>query len=421
LNIEETIGMTSSLRIIITGLIAQHRLLGGVAWDYIQYAVGLARLGYDVYYFEDSGQWPYNLDGGASGNDWVAYDCKPNVDYLSSVMSRFDLTDKWTYRFPINQEWYGLSDKTRREVVASADLLINVSGTLEHPEQYRQVRRLAYIDSDPVFTQVKLARGDIDFRKRVDSHDIHFSFGECLSGGVPPTGHYWRPTRTPIVLSEWRPTTPQRNVFTTVMNWTSYKPLVYQGKTYGQKDSELRRFIELPDKVGPNVLEVALAKTPHLDWQTVDGDLPPAILVKLRNHPEWTAKDLLKLAGWRVVDATQVCPDLDSYRRYIESSKGEWSIAKNGYVAGQPGWFSCRSACYLAAGRPVIVQDTGFAGVLPVGEGISTFETLEEAAAAISDVESDYVRQAKAARTIAEEYFASDKILTHLIDRAMSS
>ena len=413
--------MSSSLRIIVTGLIAQHPALGGVTWDYLQYVLGLARLGHDVYYFEDSGQWPYNLDGGPSGKDWIAYDPTPNVAYLAKVMARYGLAERWAYRFPIKPRWFGLSHKKRREVLESAELLINVSGTLKRPSDYRRVRRLAYIDSDPVFTQVKLklARGQIKFRKRVNAHDVHFSFGERLSEVVSTTGYRWRATRTPIVLSEWRPAMPPREVFTTVMNWTSYKPLQYGRYTYAQKDVELQRFIELPRKAHPTVIEVALSKTPHLNWQTDDWSLPPAVREVVRHQAHWSPSDLLASMGWRVVDPLQVCPDLESYRAYIEASKAEWSVAKHGYVQGQSGWFSCRSACYLAAGRPVIVQDTGFNAVLPVGEGIVSFRTLEEAIAAIREVEVYYTRHAKAARAIAEAYFDSDKVLTRLVEEAM--
>ena len=169
--------MTSRLRIIVTGLIAQYPL-GGVTWDYFQYVLGLAQLGHEVYYLEDTGQWPYNpVEGG------IGKDCDFNVEYLAGIMSRYGLAEQWAYRFPWQSQWFGLSDAKRHEVIQSADLLINISGTLERPEEYRQVRRLAYIDSDPVFTQVKLARGQLDFRKWIDLHDVQFSFGECLSVG----------------------------------------------------------------------------------------------------------------------------------------------------------------------------------------------------------------------------------------------
>src|SRR5262245_35651448 len=383
--------MVASLRIIVTGLIAQYPL-GGVTWDYFQYVLGLARLGHDVYYFEDTGQWPYNPHEGG-----VSKGCEFNVEYLAGLMARYGLADKWAYRFPWESQWFGLSEGQRAEVMRSADLLINVSGTLERPEEYRQVRRLVYLDSDPVFTQVKLARGQVDFRKLIDLHDRQFSFGEHMTDAVPDTGHSWRPTRQPVVLSEWRPAVPYREVFTTVMNWTSYNQVVYNGQTYGQKDVEFMRFLELPGLVAPTELEIAVNEG------------------KTRRTP----RALLAHKGWRVVDPAVVCPDLDSYRQYITSSQAEWSVAKNGYVVGQAGWFSCRSACYLAAGRPVVVQDSGFRSILPVGTGLLAFTTMAEAVAAIQEVEAHYARHARAARAIAEAYFDASKVLTRLLEDAL--
>jgi hypothetical protein len=413
--------MTSSLRIIVTGLIAQHPLLGGITWHYLQYILGLVHLGHDVYYFEDSGEFPYNLNGGTSGDDWIARDCAYNIDYLAKIMSRFGLENRWAYRFPLKSQWFGLSDKQRKAVILSTDLLINVSGTLERPEDYRRIPLLLYIDTDPVVTQIKLALNVADFRQRVDSHSVHFSFGECLSEAVPATGHHWRATRQPIVLSEWRPSMLRREIFTTVMNWTSYKPLVYSGQIYGQKDVEFKRFLELPRKVAPIAMEVALSRTEHLEWQAEDENLPPRLESLASGKAHRTPRDILTRTGWHIVDAIETCGDLDSYRHYIESSKAEWSVAKNAYVLGQSGWFSERSACYLAAGRPVVVQDTGFAAVLPVGEGILLFRRLEEAVAAIREIEANYERHAKTARAIAGEYFDSDKVLNRLIEEALSS
>ena len=382
--------MESRLRIIVTGLLGQYPL-GGVAWDYLQYVLGLHRLGHDVYYVEDTGQWPYNpVEGG------VSVGCEYTVRYLSELMGRFGLGDRWAYRFGGESQWFGLPDAKRREVIQSADLLFNVSGTLERPDEYRDVRRLVYIDSDPVFTQVKLARGQEDFRKMVDLHDVHFSFGECLGDAVPKTGHGWLPTRQPVVLSEWDHRAPRREVFTTVMNWTSYNPVSYEGKPYGQKNVEFERFLGLPERVESTVLELAVNAG------------------KTRRTPY----DLLRHKGWRVVNPDDVCPDLDGYRSYLQTSKAEWSVAKNGYVQGRPGWFSCRSACYLAAGRPVVVQDTGFSCVLPVDEGLLAFSDMEGAVAAIEAVERDYARHARAARDVAEAYFDSGAVLNRLLDLA---
>jgi hypothetical protein len=407
--------MESSLRVIVTGLMATHRYQGGVAWDYLQFALGLKRLGHDVYYLEDTGGWPYDLD--KSGKDLIAYDPMPTVLHLANIMSEFGLGDKWAYRFPTRPQWFGLPEQKRQELLQSADVLINVSGTLERPEKYREVKKLVYIDSDPVFTQIRAAESDVDFRARVNTHDVHFSFGECLGKDLPDTGHYWRPLRQPIVLDEWRSSLSYRAAFTTVMNWTSYDIASYRGQTYGQKDLEFVKFASLPQKVSPTILELALHKA--LVWPSDNGHGT----CNARNHygESRTPHEILKRFGWRIVDPLKVCPDLNSYRRYIQTSKAEWSVAKNAYVAGKSGWFSCRSACYLAAGRPVVVQDTGFSQVLPVGEGILSFTTPEEAQAGIQEVEGNYARHAKAARDIAEAYFDSDKVLKRLLDIAVNS
>ncbi|HKB00602.1 MAG TPA: hypothetical protein VKD90_00220 [Gemmataceae bacterium] len=380
-------------RIIVTGLIAQYPL-GGMTWHYLQYVLGLARLGHDVYYLEDTGAGPY--DPAAGG---VVKDSTVNVAYLAGVLTRYGLADRWAYRCCVTARWLGLPDGKREDVVRTADLLLNVSGMLARPEDYRAVRRLVYIDTDPVFNQLKLAQRQEDFSRLVDAHDVHFSFGERLAdAAVSPTGHDWRPTRQPVVLSEWRPAAPRRDVFTTIMNWSASKtPPARDGRTYGQKDVEFLRFLDLPGRAAPTALEVAVNAG------------------KRRQAPI----DVLRAHGWRVVDPERVCLDFDSYRSYIEGSKAEWGVAKNGYVQGRPGWFSERSACYLAAGRPVVAQDTGFPAVLPVGEGLLSFTTLEEAVAAIRAVEGAYARHAAAARAIAEAYFDSAQVLTRLVEEAL--
>jgi hypothetical protein len=384
----------SRLRIVVTGLIAQYPL-GGVAWDYLHYALGLARLGHDVYYLEDTDQWPYNPhEGGVSAG------CAFNVEYLRSIMERYGLGDRWAYRFGGGPQWFGLPDAKRSEILASADLLLNVSGTLARPEELRHVPRLAYIDSDPVFTQVRLAAETGRLPALVDMHDVHFSFGERIQGAdVPDTGHLWRPTRQPVVLSEWPVREPERDGFTTVMNWTSFAPVEHEGRSYGQKDVELARFLDLPSLVAPTLLELAINE----------------------GKTERTPRDLLTRHGWRLVDPAVVCPDGDSYREYLSTSAAEWSVAKHGYVQGRPGWFSCRSACYLAAGKPVVVQDTGFTSILPTGEGLHAFSTVDEAVAGIEAVVSDPARHARAARGIAEAYFDAETVLTRLVEDAMAA
>lgn len=385
----------SRLRIVVSGLIAQYPL-GGVAWDYAQYAAGLARLGHHVTYVEDTGMWPYDpWEGGISKS------CEAGVRALRSAMARLGLGHKWAYRFPWRSQWYGMTESRVARAVREADLVIDVSGTLARAHEYRpQHGRLVYVDSDPAFTQVKLARGQSDFQVHVDAHDVHFTFGEMLSSSpLPDTGHTWLPTRQPIVLGEWPASreTP-RDTFTTVMNWTSYKPIDFGGLRLAQKDEEFAAFLDLPSQVSPERLE--LAASPG----------------KTRSTP----RGLLARRGWNVVDPNLVCGDLDSYRAYVTSSKAEWSVAKGGYVASRCGWFSCRSACYLAAGRPVVVQDTGFSSILPTGEGLVVFSTADDAAAGIADVASRYAAHARAAREIAAEWFDSDRVLTRLVEAATS-
>jgi hypothetical protein len=384
---------TSSLRIIITGFMAQYPL-GGMTWHYLQYVLGLQRLGHDVYYLEDTGDAVYSPSDGASN----IRDCTLNVEYLARVMARFGLADRWAYRFGATSHWFGLPDSARTEVIDSADLLLNVSGSLQRADEYRRIPRLAFIDTDPVFNQIKLTRGDARFSRQLDAHDVHFTFGGRLSSTFTSRGPRWRPTRQPVVLSEWRPARPRRRVFTTVMNWKAKaRPKVAAGRAYGQKDGELLRFLELPGRVAPTVLELAL----HAG----------------RGHE--APRQLLLDRGWRVVDPEALGLDFEGYRDYIESSRAEWSVAKHGYVEGRAGWFSERSACYLAAGRPVVVQDTGLEDALTVGEGILTFNTLDEAVAAIHAVEGDYARHASAARAIAETYFDSDAVLGPLLQEAL--
>jgi len=393
------------MNVIVAGLIGQYPI-GGVTWDYVQYALGLGELGHDVTYLEDSEQWPYNP------SDWaIGRDARFNAEYLERTLARFGLADRWAYRFPggvlptgetIAERWYGLSDARRKSAVERADVLINVSSGIGDPTRYRTVPRLVYVDTDPVFTQIRAVQ-DEQFRAHLDAHDMHFTYGECLSDAVPVTGHNWRAMRKPIAIRHWRTSAARGAAFTTVMNWTSYENVAWNGRRYGQKDEEFARFIDLPSRVRPTVLEVAVAsKAPD------------------RPAPAWVRRppsDLLRRNGWRLVEPMEICGDAGGYRRYIESSRGEWTVAKNAYVLGRSGWFSGRTACYLAAGRPVVVQDTGFGGVIPTGQGVVTFRDVDEAVEGIRQVEADWPRHSKAARAIAEEYFDARKMVGRLIDR----
>lgn len=378
------------MRIAVSGLVAQYPL-GGVAWDYLQYTTGLARLGHDVWYVEDTGQWPYDPRTRGTAEAWEF-----NVAWLDDAARRFELEDRWAYRDPRGR-WHGIPETEREELLGSTELVLNVSGVLRDPTLFAGAR-LAFIDSDPVFTQIKLARGQRDFRALVDAHDVHFSFGEALSESpsVPETGHRWRPTRQPVLLDAWRTTDEPRGEFTTIMNWTSYKAVEHDGVSFGQKDVEFDRFRDLPAMAPEARFELALAEG------------------KTRRAP----RDDLRRRGWRVVDPNRVCPGADDYRRYIQRSAAEWSVAKNAYVRGGSGWFSGRSACYLAAGRPVVVQETGFSEILPTGEGLLSFRTPGEAVEGVRRVMDDYDRHRAAALEVAERFFDADRVLSRLVEEA---
>lgn len=383
--------MNSPLRIIVSGLIAQYPL-GGVTWDYLQYVLGLARMGHEVYYLEDTGLWPYNPNAGGLAKEG----CEFNVNYLASVMQRFGLSDRWLYRHDYADQWYGLSDSKRRQLIATADVLINVSGCLKDPRQFRDIEKLIYIDSDPVFTQIKLLSGYHSFRTQVDTHDVLFTFAENPAHEMPDTGDQWHPTRQPVVLDAWEPTPVRRDTFTTILNWTSYKSLQYNGKTYGQKNTEFEQFINLPASLPPGTLELAIN-----DGKTTS-----------------TPRDRLRAHGWTLVSPNVACGDLDSYRHYIQTSFGEWSVAKNGYVEGRSGWFSCRSACYLAAARPVVVQDTGFKHLFPTDSGIIAFSTPDEALTGLETLRTRPHVYSEAARDTAQRYFDAPTVLGDLLDTA---
>lgn len=384
--------MKRGARIVVSGSIAKYHM-GGITWHHLQYVLGLARLGYDVYYLEDTrAEIRRSPKPGQAAST-----ARARSAYLARLMARFGLGDRWAY-CDKHGEWAGLSEQRRRAVIFSADLLVNLSGLLARPDAYRQVPRLAFIDTDPIFNQMKLVGDDPTFRSMVDVHDIHFSFGERLADTTLNTAHNWIPTRQPVVLEEWSSPTPPRDVFSTIMSWRVRSTTrTHGGVEYGEKDVELLRFLDLPKRVAPAKLELALN----------------------RGKGHEAPLELLSSRGWRLTDPHEACHDLDSYRAYIQSSMGEWSIAKNGYVRGKPGWFSERTACYLAAGRPAVVQDTGFTSVLPVGEGLLAFRTVEEAADAVREVVADYGRHSEAARAIASDYFDSDKVLTSLVERAL--
>ena len=382
------------MRIVITGLLGQYAF-GGVTWDYLQYLLGFRSLGHDVWYLEDSGAWPYD-----PVKQTFSEDSSFNVAYLHSIMTEFGFGDRWIYRNGADGKFHGAGEAAARDLIKQADLLVNVSSAGWLKDYDFGVKHQMFIDGDPMFCQVSLLDPKhADYAKRVRAHDSHFTFGlnvgrpDCLA---PDNGIRWKKTVQPIALDQWIPQAddaPDR--FTTVMNWSSYLPVEWQGKPYGQKNLEFDRFKQLPLRT-PQHLEMAMGVGVGAKRPTEE----------------------LRALGWTILEAADALPDHRTYHEFLRTSKAEWSVAKHGYVAGRTGWFSCRTACYLALGRPAVVQETGWSDYIPAGDGLLAFSTLEEAVEAIADVNDHYAEHQAAARALAEQFFDAKKVCADLLTQA---
>jgi hypothetical protein len=381
----------AAMRIIVTGLVGQYAF-GGVAWDYLQFVEGFRQLGHDVFYLEDTEMWPYDPI-----NNTVSADCSYNIRYLSDVMNKFGLGDRWIYRNAADATYHGVSEAESKAFCASAEVFLNVSGCGWLRPEYLRIPKRIFLDSDPMFTQVALMSNKQNVIERIHAHDFHFTFAENINDSdcrVPKAGLHWIPTRQPIVLDWWpKSVAVPRDLFTTVMNWVSYKGCEYDDETWGQKDAEFLKFVDLPQRTTQK-FEIAMGMGPGMKRPT----------------------EMLGEKGWEIVEPSERLPDPWTYRDYLNSSKGEWSVAKEGYVKSRSGWFSCRSACYLALGRPCVLQDTGWSNVYPTGDGLFAFDTIEEAVAGIEEINADYAHHSKEARAVADEMFGARKVLRQMLE-----
>src|SRR5262249_38041898 len=313
-------------------------------------------------------------------------------------LEAYGFAGRWAFRgnYP-GGRCYGMGEEAILRLYREADAFLNVTGAQEIREEHLACPRRVYVESDPFASQVKGARGDAGMVAALAAHDTHFSFGENL--GQPdcdvPVGRFrWLPTRQPVALDLWPVGEGRGTAYTTITTWHNKgKDVVYRGDAYyWTKDREFEKFLDLPQRQ-PGPFELAAG---------VDDD------VRRRLHGH----------GWRQVHSVEVSADVDRYRNYIRRSRGEFTVARDQYVRPNTGWFSDRSACYLAAGRPVITQETGFSKFLPTGKGLFGFRTMEDILAAVDAVESDYAGTCRAAREIAAEYFGAEKVVGSLLGRA---
>lgn len=366
---------------------------GGAAWAVLQYLLGLRRLGHQVFYIELLQKEP----GAPSGH---ALAQSENADCFRGLMRQFGLENNTSLLLAGSEHTVGLGYSDLRKLAGRADVLINISGMLEDPALVEPIPRRVYLDLDPAFIQLWHSVCGIDMR--FDAHTHFVTIGQAIGKtgcAVPTCGREWIPTLQPVVLDEWPAASLLvRDSFTTIANFRGYGSIDHEGVHYGQKAHSLRGFFNLPALSGE---KLALALSIH--------------------HDEKSDVEALVAAGWQLLDPREVADTPMSYREFIQGSKGEFGIAKSGYVNSRCGWFSDRSACYLASGRPVIAQETGFSRFLPTGEGLFSFESVDDVVVAMESINRHYAKHTRAARALAETRFDSDKVLTPLLERILST
>lgn len=385
--------------VLVSGALAHKPFNGGNAWSRLSWIRGFQRLGFEVCFVEEISE------AACVGAEGAATDFaqSSNAAYFKSVMRRFELEHSSSLICQAGQQACGLSLDELLARARKADLLFNLSGHLTLAELKNAPACKVYYDDDPGFTQFWHAAGHAG--ARLDGHDFFFSLGANIGATdcpIPTGGLTWRPTRPPVVLEDWPNRTAQGakpdaaspfNRFTTVASWRgAYGPVQHGGKTYGLKAHEFRKFIEMPGRTG-HTFEIAL----HI-------------------HPA-DQRDLkaLRAHGWTIADPKQAAGTTDGFRRYVQDSAAEFSVAQGIYVDTNSGWFSDRTVRYLASGRPALVQETGFSRHLPTGEGLISFRNMDEAVEGAHDIVRNYEQHCRAARRVAEEYFASDRVIRELL------
>jgi hypothetical protein len=381
-------------KVVILGMMTKMPV-AGVVWQNVHYLKGFEMLGFEPFYVEAHARTPTMLlsDDSTDGSELAA-------EFIAGVMSRFDLgNDRWAFHaLHADGRVHGMSLERLLRLYREACLIVNLHGGTTPRPEHAETGRLVYLETDPVQLQVELAANLQESLDFLAPHVAFFTFAENLGEpgcGLPSDPRFrFVPTRQPVVLDYWGGLgPPQRDAFTTIGNWRQrWRDVTYDDETYHwSKHHEFMKVIDLPSRTSRWALELALSSIGQRD------------------------SEMLQSHGWRVVDGMARSQDTQDYRAYIAGSSGEFTVAKDQNVRLRTGWFSDRSATYLAAGRPVVTQDTGFGSRLPTGEGLFAYQTVEEAASALDAIASDPPRHQQRAQAIARDYFDAATVLGELV------
>jgi hypothetical protein len=384
-------------KIIAMGFMAQCPI-AGVIWQHIHYIVALQRLGHEVWYVEDTLNPSYNPVTFNWGDD-----CTYAAHILEKLAREYGFEGRWAYcaRNTPNHDCFGLTKARMVELYREADMILNICGSQEFNDDILQNQCIIYVESDPTVEQIMVDNGGQEELDYLRKHQALFTFGENIGTSafpVPLHGLKWQPTRQPVVTDFWKSDAPAQGaaLFTTIANWstTGVKDMEWRGDTYvWSKAFEFLKFIEAPARSGE------------------DFELATSI-------PDEPTREKFSSNRWRLVSPDAMSVDYEAYRRYIQASKGEFTAAKDQYIRLNTAWFSDRSACYLAAGRPVITQETGFTKYYGGHGGLFAFSSIGEIVEAVKEINADYPKHCRIAYEIAREYFEAEKVMASLLDRA---
>jgi GT2 family glycosyltransferase len=379
-------------RVVVLGMMSKMPV-AGVVWQNLHYLLGFERLGYEAYYVEAHGRTPSMLMGkgetDASGRA---------AAFIATIMRRYGLSGRWAFRaLHGDDRCFGMTEGRLRRLLGSAELIVNLHGGTKPLPELSATDRLVYLETDPVQLQLELAEGYQESYAFLEAHAAFFTFAENYGQGdclLPVSDRFrFETTRQPVLPDLWQTAlAPAHDRLTTIGNWSQpWRDVSMDGCVYTwSKDEEFKKLLDLPQRVGPR-FELALSSYEDSDRELLEGH------------------------GWRVSPAMSFSTDLVAYRDFIAASAGEFTVAKDQNVRFRTGWFSDRSATYLASGRPVITQDTGFGHALPTGEGLFAFSSAEEVAEAVARIDREPERHRRAARDLALEHFAPEVVLGELL------